>query len=110
MVVFKFQPHLDKLCANDRAVCQTVSQPCQKATDCQYDTIIRPSVKCELSLQNTINIFWHSTLLDNQKTAFSRPLLLFGSSKTTFLAFICRILMPNMRQIGGQYDADYNPI
>jgi len=74
MVVFKFQPHLDKLCANDRAVCQTVSQPCQKATDCQYDAIIRPSAKCELSLQNTINIFWHSTLRDNQKIAFSRPL------------------------------------
>ena len=73
MVVFKFQPHLDKLCANDRAVCQTVSQPCQKATDCQYGAIIRPSAKCELSLQNTINIFWHSTQRDNQKTAFSRP-------------------------------------
>ena len=73
MVVFKFQPHLDKLCANDRAVCQTVSQPCQKATDCQYDAIIRPSAKCELSLQNTINIFWHSTQRDNQKTAISRP-------------------------------------
>jgi len=72
MVVFKFQPHLDKLCANDRAVCQTVSQPCQKATDCQYDAIIRPSAKCELSLQNIINIFWHSTQRDSQKTAFSR--------------------------------------
>lgn len=73
MVVFKFQPHLDKLCANDQTVCQTVSHSCQKATDCQCDTIILPNAKCELSLQNTLNIFLHSTQRDSQKTAFSRP-------------------------------------
>lgn len=94
MVVFKFQPHLDKLCANDRAVCQTVSQPCQKATDCQYDTIIRPSVKCELSLQNTINIFWHSTQRDSQKTAFSRPFFALRKLKN----YIFGVYLPH---IGG---------
>ena len=71
MVVFKFHPHLDKLCANDRTVCQTVSHPCQKATDCQYRIIRLPIAKCELSLQNTLNIFGHSTHHDSQKTAFS---------------------------------------
>lgn len=75
MVVFKFHPHLGKLCANDQTVCQTVSHSCQKATDCQCDTIILPNAKCELSLQNTLNIFGHSTQRDGQKTAFSRPIV-----------------------------------
>lgn len=92
MVVFKFQPHLDKLCANDRAVCQTVSQPCQKATDCQYDATIRPSAKCELSLQNTINIFWHSTQRDNQKTAFSRPFFALRKPKN----YIFGVYLPHI--------------